>query len=128
MTASTNPAAGMGPAGTRRPLPSWVVTAAAFMLPGAGQMLNGDPMRGIVVQSFMMFLALITYKVTGPEISIFGRFAGGIFVYVLSVLDAHTIARRRSRAYDRLLAAATPGGAPSAGSRRKVRRTGRRSS
>ncbi|HUR93969.1 MAG TPA: hypothetical protein VMY76_05270 [Gemmatimonadales bacterium] len=87
---------------TRKPLPPWAVTAVAFVLPGAGQMLNGDPMRGIIVQSFMMFLALITYKVTGPDISVFGRFAGGILIYVLSVLDAHAIALRRSRAYSRL--------------------------
>jgi hypothetical protein len=96
----------------RKPLPSWVVTAVAFVLPGAGQMLNGDPMRGIIVQSFMMFLALVTYKVTGPEISIFGRFAGGIFVYVLSVLDAHAIAIRRSRAYQRLTVTPTSPSGP----------------
>jgi TM2 domain-containing membrane protein YozV len=92
----------------RKPLPPWLVTAVAFVLPGAGQMLNGDPMRGIIVQSFMMFLALVTYRVTTPEISIFGRFAGGIFVYVVSVLDAHAIANRRAKAYLRHLHAQSP--------------------
>ena len=84
----------------RRPLPVWVVTLAALLLPGSGQLLNGDPMRGIIIQFFMLFLALVSYKVTGPEISIFGRFAGGILVWVVSVLDAHAIATRRLRAFD----------------------------
>jgi hypothetical protein len=98
----------------RGPLPVWVVTLAALLLPGSGQLLNGDPMRGIIIQFFMLFLALVTYKVTGPEISIFGRFAGGILVWVVSVLDAHAIATRRRRAFGlgRSGAGATGGSAP----------------
>ena len=85
----------------RKPYPVWLVTAAAAVLPGAGQVLNGDPIRGITMQFFMMFLAFITYMVTGPDISIFGRFAGGVFVYVFSVLDANSIAKKRARAWAR---------------------------
>jgi hypothetical protein len=92
-------AAGAASRPVRRPLPVWVVTLAALLLPGSGQLLNGDPMRGIIIQFFMLFLALVSYKVTGPEISIFGRFAGGILVWVVSVLDAHAIATRRRRAF-----------------------------
>jgi hypothetical protein len=54
------------------------------------------------MQFFMMALALATYSATGPDISIIGRFSGGAFVYVISVLDAYQIARRRSLAYQRL--------------------------
>ncbi|MCZ7661517.1 MAG: hypothetical protein M5U22_00490 [Thermoleophilia bacterium] len=86
----------------RKPYPVWLVTAAAFVLPGAGQVLNGDPIRGITMQFFIMFLAFITYMVTSPDISIFGRFAGGVFVYLFSVLDANTIAKKRARAWERM--------------------------
>lgn len=99
----------------KRPLHPKLVTAAALFLPGSGQMLNGDPIRGITMQFFMMFLAYITYQVTGPEISLLGRIAGGVFVYLVSVLDARAVAIRRSRAYERMTGAhddKEPNGAP----------------
>jgi len=86
----------------RKPYPIWVVTAIAFVLPGGGQVLNADPIRGIIMQFFMMLLAFITYMVTSPDISYFGRFAGGFLIYIISVLDAYSIAKKRSRAWERI--------------------------
>jgi hypothetical protein len=86
----------------RKPYPVWLVTTAAFVLPGSGQLLNGNPIRGITMQFFMLFLGFITYQVTDPSISLIGRFSGGIFVYVFSVIDANSIARRRSAAWARM--------------------------
>jgi len=86
----------------RKPYPVWLVTVAAFVLPGSGQMLNGDAIRGITMQFFMLFLAFITYQVTAPNISFIGRIAGGLLVYVFSVLDAYNVARKRARAWERL--------------------------
>lgn len=86
----------------RKPYPVWVVTAVAFVLPGGGQVLNADPIRGIIMQFFMMLLAFITYMVTSPDISYFGRFAGGFFIYIVSVLDAYSIAKKRSHAWERI--------------------------
>jgi hypothetical protein len=87
-----------------KPWPVAAVTGAALVLPGVGQILNGNATRGTVMQFFMMALALATYLATGPEISMVGRFSGGVFIYVISVLDAYQIARRRSAAYGRLSA------------------------
>lgn len=101
MPKKTDPAPVVTP---KRPLPPKLVMAAALFLPGSGQMLNGDPIRGITMQFFMMFLAYITYQVTGPEISLLGRIAGGVFVYLVSVLDARAVALRRTRAYERMTA------------------------
>ena len=62
-------------------------------------------MRGTIMQFFMMFLALVTYEVTAPSISLsFGRFAGGFLVYVVSVIDANSVAKRRLCAYRRAAA------------------------
>jgi hypothetical protein len=99
----------------KKPWPVPLVTGIALVLPGAGQLLNGDPMRGIVMQFFMLFLGLFTYLITGPDISIVGRFAGGIFIYVISVLDAYMIAGRRRRAWARKFedTGATEPGSPS---------------
>lgn len=86
----------------RKPWPVAAVTVAAFLLPGVGQILNGNATRGTVMQFFMMALAFATYVATGPDISMIGRFSGGVFVYVISVLDAYHIARRRTNAFARL--------------------------
>jgi hypothetical protein len=85
--------------GEGEPLPVPLVTVVALVLPGAGQMLNGEAMRGTIMQFFMMFLALVTYEVTAPSISFMGRFAGGFLVYVVSVIDANSVAKRRLFAY-----------------------------
>jgi hypothetical protein len=91
----------------RKPYRVSVVTSAALLFPGSGQVLNGDAMRGVMMQFFMMFLAYITWKVTGPNISPIGRIAGGGFVYVVSVLDAHGIAVKRNQAWARLCSGGT---------------------
>ncbi len=86
----------------KKPYSVNLVTVAAMLLPGSGQMLNGDPVRGITMQFFMMLMAFITYQVTGPEISFVGRIAGGVLVYLVSVLDARGVAVRRMRAWERI--------------------------
>jgi TM2 domain-containing membrane protein YozV len=86
----------------RKPYPVWLVTVAAFLLPGSGQMLNGFPVRGIIMQFFMILLGFVTYKISSPDISFIGRFAGGIFVYVFSVIDANTVAKRAMTAWERM--------------------------
>lgn len=85
----------------KKPYSVNLVTVAAMILPGSGQVLNGDPVRGITMQFFMMLMAYITYQVTDPDISFVGRIAGGILVYLVSVLDARGVAVRRMRAWER---------------------------
>lgn len=88
----------------KKPYPVWVVTTAAFVLPGSGQVLNGNAIRGIVMQFFMLLLGFITWEVSAPDTSFIGRIAGGIAVYVISVIDAHNVARRRAAAWERIVA------------------------
>lgn len=67
----------------------------SIVLPGMGQVVNGFPTRGLVMLFFMMLMAVLCYQLTTPEHSILGRYAGGWFIYALSIMDAYQWARRQ---------------------------------
>ena len=73
----------------------YLVLAAAILLPGSGQVWNGTPFRGLVFLFFILLLGTVTLLTAGPEVSLVGKLAGGIFVYAISILDAYKIARIR---------------------------------
>jgi hypothetical protein len=75
-----------------RPL---LVLGVAIVLPGVGQVLNRQPVRGLVFAFYIVLLAIITYRLTTPDHSFLGRYAGGLFVYAISVLDAYRWAAHR---------------------------------
>lgn len=79
----------------RPPLRPELVLLIAILLPGVGQVLNNTPSRGLMMLFFMLMLGVITFNLAGPGISIVGKFAGGIFIYALSVMDAYYWARYR---------------------------------
>jgi hypothetical protein len=86
---------------TIRPWHPYLVLLVAIILPGVGQVLNQTPLRGLTMVFFMMVLAMVTFQFAGPEVSVIGQFAGGIFIYALSVMDAYLWAKVRwvSQAY-----------------------------
>jgi len=83
------------PLPNKRPAHPYLVMGAAFVLPGAGQVMNGMAARGITMVFFMISLAWVTYHLTTPQHSFVGRHAGGFFVYAMSILDAYKWARYR---------------------------------
>ena len=80
---------------TRAPLNPYAVLVVAVVLPGCGQVVNRNPVRGLMFVGFMLLLGGFTLKTAAPDVSIVGKLAGGIFVYGLSVLDAYQHARAR---------------------------------
>ncbi len=87
----------MTAAGRRRgfaPHPALVLAVAA-VLPGAGQVVNGTPHRGLIMVLFMLTLGTVTWHLTTPEHSFVGRHAGAFFVHAMSLLDAYKHARLR---------------------------------
>ena len=66
-----------------------LVLLIALVLPGVGQVVNRMPTRGLMFVFYVILLGVVTYNLTTPDHSFVGRFSGGIFVYVLSVLDAY---------------------------------------
>ncbi|MFN0317564.1 MAG: hypothetical protein ACKVQA_21270 [Burkholderiales bacterium] len=77
------------------PLNPWSVLAVAALLPGMGQVLNNNATRAIVFVFFMISLAIVSHHLTTPAQSFLGRHAGGVFIYVISLVDAYRIARLR---------------------------------
>jgi len=77
------------------PLHPYTVLLIALLLPGMGQVVNGTPGRGFTMVSFTVLLGWVTYYTTTPDQSFLGRYAGGIFVYSIAVIDAYRWARYR---------------------------------
>ncbi|WP_371824729.1 hypothetical protein [Paracoccus sp. MA] len=79
-----------------RPPPNpYLVLASAVLLPGSGQVWNGEPQRGLIFLFFLLLLGGFTLMTTGAEISFVGRFAGAFFVHAMAIFDAYKRARIR---------------------------------
>ena len=81
---------------SKPPLNPRLILAAALILPGTGQVLNRQPVRGLMFLFFILLLGGYTLKTAAPEVSIIGKLSGGIFVYAMSVFDAYKQARIRT--------------------------------
>jgi len=79
----------------KSPLNPHAVLLIAIILPGVGQVLNYTPFRGIIMIFFMLVGSWISFNTTTPEHSVLGRYAGGWFVYALSIFDAYKWGRHR---------------------------------
>lgn len=87
------------PAPERRPINPYVVLAIAIVLPGVGQVVSGMPGRGLVFVFFMLLFGWITFHLTTPDQTLLGRYAGGLFIYAISIMDAYKWARLRWEQY-----------------------------
>ncbi|MDP0926377.1 hypothetical protein Q0601_04235 [Paracoccus onubensis] len=84
----------MKPVSHRPPNP-YLVLAVAIILPGVGQVLNRQPFRGLLFLFFMFLLGGYTLKTAAPDVSLLGKFSGGVFVYAMAIFDAYRHARIR---------------------------------
>lgn len=84
---------------TKAPANPYLVLLAAIILPGTGHVLNRQPYRGLIFLFFMLLLGGFTLKTAAPDVSVVGKFAGGLFVYALSILDAYKTARVRAEVW-----------------------------
>ena len=79
----------------RPPINPYLVLALAIILPGSGQVLNREPMRGLIFVFFIILLGAYTLKTAAPEVSLVGKYAGGLFVWAMAIFDAYKRARIR---------------------------------
>lgn len=80
----------------KSPVNPYVVLAVAILLPGFGQVLNRQPIRGLVFVLFIILLGGFTLKTAAPDVSFVGKVSGGLFVWAMAVFDAYKTARIRT--------------------------------
>jgi hypothetical protein len=78
-----------------KPVNPYLVLAVATLLPGVGHVLLGQQARGLGFAFFTLLFGFLTWHLSTPDISLIGRFAGGLFIWALSIPDAYRIARMR---------------------------------
>jgi predicted membrane protein len=79
---------------TQPPNP-FLVLAVATVLPGMGQVMNRQPLRGLIFVFFIVLLGAFTLKTAAPDVSFVGKMAGGLFVWAMAMMDAYKTARIR---------------------------------
>src|SRR3989338_1794934 len=77
------------------PINPHLVLVAAIILPGSGQVINREPVRGLVFVFFIVLLGAYTLKTAAPFVSLVGRFGGGLFVWGMAFFAAYKRARIR---------------------------------
>ncbi|MBL9049346.1 MAG: hypothetical protein JNK19_04455 [Tabrizicola sp.] len=77
------------------PLNPYLVLAVAVCLPGMGQVLNRQPVRGLIFVCFAVLLGGFTLKTAAPDVSFVGKLSGALFVWAMAVFDAYKLARIR---------------------------------
>lgn len=76
-------------------LPHQFPIIAAMIIPGSGYLFLSRPMRGLLMLFWMCIFAYITFQLTTPQISVIGRYSGGIAVWVISVLEVYHMTDKR---------------------------------
>ena len=77
------------------PMHPHLVLLIAILLPGMGQVINNNPPRGLMMAFSILTLGWVSWHLTTPDHSLIGRYAGGLLVYAIAVLDAYRWARYR---------------------------------
>ena len=80
---------------TKPPPNPYLVLAVAAVLPGMGQVMNRQPLRGLIFVFFILLLGAFTLKTAAADVSFVGKIAGGLFVWAMAMMDAYKTARLR---------------------------------
>jgi hypothetical protein len=80
---------------TKAPPKPYLVLAVATILPGMGQVMNRQPLRGLIFVFFAVLLGAFTLKTAAPDVSFVGKTAGALFVWAMAMMDAYRTARLR---------------------------------
>lgn len=83
------------PKPVKPPFHPLLVLLVATLLPGVGQLLNNQPTRGLLFAFTTVALGYVTSKYAPPEASFVGRYAGGVFIHAIALMDAYRWAKVR---------------------------------
>jgi hypothetical protein len=95
------------------PLNPYSVLVVAILLPGMGQVLNRQPVRGLIFVCFAVLLGAFTVKTAATDISFVGKVSGGLFVWAMATLDAYKTARIRREVWVHQVRASAASASPS---------------
>jgi hypothetical protein len=84
-----------------KPANPYLVLALATLLPGMGQVMNRQPLRGLIFVGFTVLLGAFTLKTAASDVSFVGKVSGGLFVWAMAVFDAYKTARIRHAVWTR---------------------------
>ena len=85
---------------TKPPPNPHLVLAIATLLPGMGQVMNRQPVRGLIFVFFVLLLGAFTLKTAAPDVSFVGKVSGGLFVCAMAMMDAYKTARIRRTVWE----------------------------
>lgn len=77
-----------------RKVKSYFAIFTSLIVPCSGYVILGKQIRGLMMLMWMFVFGFITYYLAGENISVIGRYSGGLAIWVLSVLDVYKIAHR----------------------------------
>lgn len=78
-----------------KPWRKWLPVLAAMIIPGSGHVILGRSKRGLILLFWMILFGFVTHQLAGEEISVVGKFSGGLAVWVISVLEVAKISQKR---------------------------------
>ena len=85
----------------KAPPQPYLVLAIATLLPGMGQVMNRQPLRGLMFVFFAGRLGAFTLKTAAPDVSFVGKTAGALFVWAMAMMDAYRTARLRRAIWEK---------------------------
>ncbi len=85
----------------KAPPQPYLVLAIATILLGMGQVMNRQPLRGLIFVFFAVLLGAFTLKTAAPDVSFVGKTAGALFVWAMAMMDAYRTARLRRAIWER---------------------------
>ena len=74
----------------------YLIIFSSILIPGSGHVFLKKPKRGLMLVLWMFALGYITFHITNDSISYVGRYAGGVMVYLLSVMEVIRIVHMAS--------------------------------
>lgn len=78
-----------------KPWKKWLPVLAAMIIPGSGHVILGRSTRGLLLVFWMILFGFVTSQLASEDVSIVGKFAGGLAVWVISVLEVAKISQKR---------------------------------
>ncbi|MBI9092888.1 MAG: hypothetical protein JEZ12_27040 [Desulfobacterium sp.] len=73
----------------------WAIFLSALLVPCSGYVLLGRQARGFFMICWFFTFGYITFQLTGEQIHFTGRISGALAIWVLSLVETVSMAKKR---------------------------------